>query len=224
MSSKSNRELGVLVNDYLTSKGLQTPTIAEKLAVSDEEKIAKIAPLVAQILETLGLDLSDDSLQDTPNRVAKMYVKEIYSGLVPDNFPKCTAIDNKMFQGEEVVLEKNLTMFSSCEHHLVTIQGKNVAVAYVPHSKVIGLSKLNRIVQYFAKRPQVEERLTHQIAHVIAFVTQSPDVLVYIDAEHFCVKQRGIGDTTSSTVTLAALGAFEGKDNPFRKEVLDSIR
>lgn len=222
--SKADRQLGVLVNEYLATKGLNTPTIAEKLAVSDDEKIAKIAPLVAEILETLGLDLTDDSLCDTPNRVAKMYVKEIYSGLVPDTFPKCTAIENKMFQDEEVVLEKNITLFSSCEHHLVTIQGKSVAVAYVPHKKVIGLSKLNRIVQYFAKRPQVQERLTHQIAHAISFVTDSPDVLVYIDAEHFCVKQRGVGDTSSSTTTLAALGSFAGKDNPFRKEVLDSLR
>lgn len=222
--SKVDAKLGHEVHKHLVSIGLETPMVEDRVAVPAEDKIKALEPLFEEILTVLGVDLTDDSMQDTPRRVAKMYVQELFSGLVPDNFPKCTAIENKMAKESEVVLVNDITMFSSCEHHLVTIQGKKVAVAYVPHDYVLGLSKINRIVEYFGKRPQVQERLTYQIAHAISYVTKSPDVLVYIDAEHFCVKQRGVRDTNSSTTTVAALGVFAGQANPFRKEVLDSIR
>jgi GTP cyclohydrolase IA len=220
--SKNNAELGKLVNDHLTSLGINTPTIAAALDVKREAKIKKIEKLTAQMLEVLGLDLTDDSLEETPMRVAKMYVDEIFSGLRNDTFPKCTTVENKFCNGDEYVLEKNITLFSDCEHHLRPIIGK-AHIAYIPGKKVLGLSKLNRITQYFAQRPQVQERLTQQIAHAIAFITDSKDVMVVIEAGHTCVSQRGIKDTNSTTSTACCLGVFGEHNSELRREVSADI-
>lgn len=208
MSDKSNKQLGVEVNEHLKSLGLHTPVVQEALDRPVEEKLEKIEHHMTKIMEVLGLDLTDDSLQDTPRRVAKMYVNEIFSGLVPDTFPKCTTVENKFSGEDDFVLEKNITLYSDCEHHIRPIIGV-AHVAYIPGKNVLGLSKLNRIVQYFAKRPQVQERLTQQIAEAIAYVTKSEDVVVRIEAKHLCVSQRGIKDTSSSTVTMTAKGRFQ---------------
>ena len=219
--SKNNPELGRAVNKHLDSLGINTPITAAVKADRDE-KINKITSLTADMLEVLGLDLTDDSLDETPLRVAKMYVDEIFSGLRYDTFPKCTTVENKFSSGDEFVLEKNITMYSDCEHHLRPIIGK-AHIAYIPGKKVLGLSKLNRVTQYFAQRPQVQERLTQQIAHAIAFITESEDVMVVVDAGHTCVSQRGIKDTNSTTVTATCLGTFGEPGGSLRKEVMANI-
>ena len=221
-SNKSNAELGKKVHEHLLSVGLETPTTNQVLADS-EEKIKQITPLFTQIMDTLGLDLTDDSLVDTPKRVAKMYVNEIFWGLDYNKFPKCTAIENKMEYNDSFVLERNVNVQSNCEHHFVVIDGL-ATVAYIPHKYVLGLSKLNRIVEFFSKRPQVQERLTEQICETISYITQSPDVAVYIDAKHFCVKSRGIQDTGSSTVTLSTRGLFAAPNSEIRREFLNIAR
>ena len=220
---KSDPELGRKVREHLISKGLETPIVESALQRPTEEKIEAIESLMVSVLNTLGLDLRDDSLIETPKRVAKMFVKELFWGLDPDKFPKCTAIENKMDYRNSFVLEKTITVHSSCEHHLVTIDGF-ATVAYIPRNKVLGLSKLNRIVQYFAKRPQVQERLTEQIAETISFIAETPDVAVYVDAVHYCVKSRGIQDVNSSTVTLATRGAFAAPESEVRREFLNIAR
>jgi GTP cyclohydrolase I len=219
---KSNAELGLKVHKHLVSKGLETP-ITDKVYGNNDEKIDAIVPHFRAIMETLGLDLADDSLEDTPKRVAKMYVNEIFWGLDYTKFPKCTAIDNKMDYKHSFVCEKNINVQSNCEHHFVVIDGF-ATVAYIPHKKVLGLSKLNRIVEFFAKRPQVQERLTEQIAETISFIAETPDVAVYIDAQHYCVKSRGIQDTGSSTVTLSTRGLFAEGDSEVRREFLNIAR
>lgn len=218
---KNDPELGMRVNAHLTKLGINTPMITQNL--SSEQQIEQLVPYVAGILTTLGLDLSDDSLEETPLRVAKMYVKEIFAGLKPENFPKCTTVENKFSHGDEFVCEKNITVFSDCEHHIRPIIGV-AHVAYIPKAKVLGLSKLNRIVQYFAQRPQVQERLTHQIAEALAFVVESDDVIVLVDAGHTCVSQRGIRDTKSSTATLAAKGVFAEHNSRLRQEFLANVK
>lgn len=219
---KTDAIQGRKVEAHLRELGIDTPVILEKVSVSPEEKIAKIKPHVTEILTLLGLDLSDDSLMETPDRVAKMYVAELFSGLDYHNFPKCTAIENKMQYGNSFVLEKGINLQSSCEHHLVTISSY-ATIAYIPKRKVLGLSKLNRIADFFGKRPQVQERLTKQICETISFITESDDVAVYIDGVHYCVKARGIRDQSSSTVTLAAKGVFE-TDPEIRREFLAIAR
>jgi GTP cyclohydrolase I len=219
--SKSNAELGRLVNEHLTKLGINTP-ITHAVTEDNDEKKRKIEALTKEMLEVLGLDLTDDSLEETPMRVAKMYVDEIFSGLRYDTFPKCTTVENKFCHGEEFVLEKNITLYSDCEHHLRPIIG-HAHVAYIPGEKVLGLSKLNRIVQYFSQRPQVQERLNQQIAHAIAYITGSQNVMVVIDAGHTCVSQRGIKDTQSTTVTATCLGVFGEHDSVLRREVMASI-
>ena len=219
--SKINPDLGREVNKYLDAKGINTPTT--DLVFEDREtKIAKIEDLTKQMLEVLGLDLTDDSLEETPMRVAKMYVDEIFSGLRYDTFPKCTTVENKFCNGDEFVLEKDITLYSDCEHHLRPIIGK-AHIAYIPGKKVLGLSKLNRITQYFAQRPQVQERLTQQIAEAIAYITDSNDVMVVVEAAHTCVSQRGIRDTNSSTSTACCLGTFSEHNSVLRREVISSI-
>ena len=218
---KANPELGVKVNAHLTEMGINTP-MTDKVLDGSEIKIAKVAELTKQMLEVLGLDLTDDSLEETPMRVAKMYVNEIFGGLRTDTFPKCTTVENKFCHNDEFVLEKNITLYSDCEHHLRPIIGK-AHIAYIPGKKVLGLSKLNRITQYFAQRPQVQERLNQQIAHAIAFITDSPDVMVVIEAAHTCVSQRGIKDTNSSTVTATCLGQFGEHLSGLRNEVMNNI-
>lgn len=186
--------------------GVETPLKQDAFQISDEEKKAKIALLFEEIMDVLGLDLNDDSLKGTPERVAKMYVDEIFSGLDPKNKPQIALFDNK-YQYDQMLVEKDITLYSNCEHHFVPIIGK-AHIAYISAGKVIGLSKLNRIVQYYAKRPQVQERLTNQIANELKSVLQTDDVAVIIDAKHLCVSSRGIKDDASATVTSYYGGAF----------------
>ena len=187
--------------------GLNTPMKVDAFAISDTEKKEKIAGLFSQIMNVLGMDLTDDSLKGSPKRVAKMYVDEIFSGLNPANKPAITLFDNK-YQYNQMLVEKNITFYSNCEHHFVPIIGK-AHVSYISSGKVIGLSKLNRIVQYFANRPQVQERLTNQIANELKTILNTEDVAVIIDAKHLCVSSRGIKDETSSTITSYYGGAFK---------------
>lgn len=220
---KSDPNLGKQVEKWLATKGLQTPTVEWYLHSADKDKIESIERNVRHTMIHLGLDLTDDSMKDTPLRVAKMYVKELFWGLNSDNFPKCTLVDNKFNYNNSFVMEQGITVSSTCEHHLVAIDGK-AAVAYIPGEKVLGLSKLNRIVQYFSRRPQVQERLTEQVAEAISFVTGSPDVAVFVDAAHFCVKTRGIQDANCSTTTLATRGRFATADSEVRREFLAIAR
>ncbi|CAH0536579.1 GTP cyclohydrolase I FolE [Vibrio marisflavi] len=212
-------ESATLVKQALERSGLETPMVEN--AYLPEEKKEKIQGHMREVLSLLGLDLNDDSLQDTPNRVAKMFVDEIFSGLDYQNFPKITVIENKM-NVNEMVRVKDITVTSTCEHHLVTIDGK-AAVAYIPRGKIIGLSKINRIVRFFAQRPQVQERMTQQILVALQTLLESDDVAVSIDATHYCVKSRGVMDATSVTTTTALGGIF--KSNPAtRHEFLHGIR
>jgi GTP cyclohydrolase I len=220
---KTDPVLGEQVRQHLLKVGLETPMIYDQVKAKSDKKIKTIAKHFTAIMEELGLDLTDDSLTDTPNRVAKMYVREIFYGLDYDSFPKCTRIENKMGQNNSFVLERNVNVQSNCEHHFVIIDGK-ATVAYIPRTTILGLSKLNRIVQFFSKRPQVQERLTEQIAETISFITGSPDVAVYIEGVHYCVKSRGIQDTTSSTMTLATRGVFAEERSELRREFLNSAR
>jgi len=192
-------------DDHLYT-GLKTPMKSNAFDISDTEKKEKISVLFAEIMSVMGLDLTDDSLKGTPERVAKMYIDEIFSGLNPANKPKVALFDNK-YQYNQMLVEKNITFYSNCEHHFVPIIGK-AHVAYISSGKVIGLSKLNRIVQYYAKRPQVQERLTNQIAEELKTALQTENIAVIIDAKHLCVSSRGIEDETSSTVTSYFGGAF----------------
>ncbi|RNE76186.1 GTP cyclohydrolase I FolE [Vibrio cholerae] len=196
-------ESAKLVKDALERRGLETP-MQPNLATPAEKK-EKIEQHMREILNLLGLDLTDDSLEETPQRIAKMYVDEIFSGLDYANFPKITVIENKM-KVSEMVKVKDITLTSTCEHHLVTIDG-TAAVAYIPRGKIIGLSKINRIVRFFAQRPQVQERMTQQILVALQTLLESDDVAVTIDATHYCVKSRGVMDATSVTTTTA-LGGF----------------
>lgn len=193
-------------DDHLYT-GLETPLRADAFEQSDAEKKEQIAELFEQIMHVMGLDLSDDSLRGTPMRVAKMYIEEIFSGLNPANKPMVALFDNKYEYGQMLV-EKNITFYSNCEHHFVPIIGQ-AHVAYISSGKVIGLSKLNRIVQYYAKRPQVQERLTNQIGAELQSILETEDVAVIIDAKHLCVSSRGIKDDTSATVTSFYGGQFE---------------
>lgn len=193
----------------------ETPLRPDAFELSDKEKISRISHHFTQIMETLGLDLTDDSLKGTPLRVAKMYVKEIFRGLNPENKPEVALFENS-YRYKQMLVEKNITLYSNCEHHFVPIIGK-AHVAYISSGKVIGLSKLNRIVQYYSQRPQVQERLTMQIANELKAILETDDVAVVIDAVHLCVSSRGIKDVTSSTVTSEYSGKFleEGTRNEF---------
>lgn len=196
-----------------------TPMRQDAFEMSDGEKMAKIELLFTEIMETLGLDLTDDSLRGTPKRVAKMYVKEVFSGLNPANKPQATLFENK-YKYDQMLVEKDVTFYSHCEHHFVPIYGK-AHVAYISSGKVIGLSKINRIVQYFAKRPQVQERLTVQIGKELRKILQTEDVAVVIDATHLCVASRGVNDTNSMTGTAYFSGKF--KENQTKNEFLNYI-
>jgi len=202
----SSSEIG---DDHLYT-GLETPMKADAFKLNDNEKKERIAILFEEIMDVIGLDLTDDSLQGTPKRVAKMYIDEIFSGLNPANKPKVALFDNK-YQYNQMLVEKNITFYSNCEHHFVPIIGK-AHVAYISSGKVIGLSKLNRIVQYYAKRPQVQERLTNQIAEELKSILKTDDVAVIIDAKHLCVSSRGIKDDTSATVTSYYGGQFNNTE------------
>ncbi|MEN1785211.1 MAG: GTP cyclohydrolase I FolE [Bacteroidota bacterium] len=193
-------------DDHLYT-GLETPMKKDAFVLSDDQKKERIAALFGEIMDVMGLDLTDDSLKGTPSRVAKMYIDEIYSGLNPENKPKVALFENK-YQYNQMLVEKDISFYSNCEHHFVPIIGK-AHVAYISSGKVIGLSKLNRIVQYYAKRPQVQERLTNQIASELQQVLETESVAVIIDAKHLCVSSRGIKDDTSATVTSFYGGHFK---------------
>lgn len=184
----------------------KTPIRPNAFDLSDDEKIKIIEKNVEEILHTLGMDLEDDSIKKTPHRVAKMYVKEIFSGLNPKNKPSVTLFENK-YRYSQMLVEKDIALFSTCEHHLVPIHGK-AHVAYISNGEVIGLSKINRIVKYYSKRPQVQERLTRQIAAELRETLKTDDVAVVIDASHMCVAARGVEDINSSTVTADLSGQF----------------
>lgn len=198
---------------------IKTPVRADVNKMSDDQKMKYIAEKTKDILDILGLDLEDDSLSGTPRRVAKMFVKEIFKGLNPNNLPKLSAFDNKYKYGEMLV-ERDISVFSTCEHHLLPIIGK-AHVAYISNGKVLGLSKINRIVDYFARRPQVQERLTVQIVKAMQEALNTEDVACIIDAKHMCLVSRGIKDITSSTLTAEYAGKF--KDPQVRKEFLSYI-
>ncbi|MFS1436478.1 GTP cyclohydrolase I FolE [Shewanella sp. 10N.286.48.A6] len=201
-------EAALKVKAALTEQGLETPMLPQTYTA--EERKQKIEHHMKEILTLMSLDLSDDSLMDTPRRIAKMYVDEIFSGLDYQNFPKITVIDNKMGV-DEMVRVQDISLTSTCEHHLVTIDGY-ATVAYLPRTKIIGLSKINRIVRFFAQRPQVQERLTQQVLVALQTLLETKDVAVKMDAVHYCVKSRGVMDSTSSTTTTALGGIF--KSNP----------
>jgi GTP cyclohydrolase I len=205
--TKCDPELGLKVHEHLVKVGVETPIKETGQLIDRKGKIDVIESLFTDIMKTLGLDLTDDSLIETPKRVAKMYVNEIFWGLDYEAFPKCTTVDNKMHYNEMVV-ERNVNVQSNCEHHFVVIDGL-ATVAYVPKQRVLGLSKINRIVEYFSKRPQIQERLTEQIFHTLQFILDTEDVAVLIDAQHYCVKSRGVEDTGSSTVTVRLGGGFK---------------
>ena len=216
--TKTNPALGRRVHEHLISVGVETPVIDNGL--SRKEKIDKIEKHFDEIVTILGLDLKDDSLIDTPKRVAKMYVNEIFWGLDYDAFPKATVVENKM-DYNEMIVERNISVQSNCEHHFVVIDGL-ATVAYVPEKNVLGLSKINRIVEYFCKRPQIQERLTEQIYHALSYILETDNVAVMIDAQHYCVKSRGVEDTGSSTITSRLGGNF--KNHPeVRAEFLSLI-
>jgi GTP cyclohydrolase I len=201
------------------SASAETPLRQDAFDVDDDEKIVRIEKHFREIMHILGLDLNDDSLKGTPHRVAKMYVKEAFSGLNPKNRPHARLFENR-YNYDQMLVEKDITFFSHCEHHFVPIYGK-VHVAYFSSGKVIGLSKINRIVQYFSKRPQVQERLTVQIGKEIERVLHTADVGVVIDANHMCVASRGVGDTNSKTGTAYFSGKF--REENFKREFLNYI-
>ena len=205
-NNKLNGYTDIEIGDDHLYTGLNTPLKKDAFAISDEEKKNKISILFEEIMDVMGLDLTDDSLKGTPDRVAKMYIDEIFSGLNPRNKPKIALFENK-YQYNQMLVEKNITLYSNCEHHFVPIIGK-AHVAYISSGKVIGLSKLNRIVQYYSKRPQVQERLTNQIGEELKNTLNTEDVAVIIDAKHLCVSSRGIKDESSATVTSYYSGAF----------------
>jgi len=211
-----NDEIG---NNHITSNE-QTPLRKDAFEKTDEEKIEIIKKDVEHILITLGMDLSDDSLKGTPNRVAKMFVKELFGGLNPNKKPSSSTFDNK-YKYNEMLVEKNITVYSTCEHHLLPIVGR-AHVAYISNGTVVGLSKMNRIVDYYSKRPQVQERLTIQIVKELQKVLNTDDVACVIDAKHLCVNSRGIRDIESSTVTAEFGGKF--KNEITRREFLEYLK
>lgn len=217
-NGKKIEDLDKYADDHVGSSAV-TPLRGDAFEISDEEKIKRIQGSVRDILETLGMDLTDDSLQGTPRRVAKAFVNEIFSGLNPENRPKLSTFENNYKYGEMLV-EKNIVLYTTCEHHLLPIIGR-AHVAYISKGNVIGLSKMNRIVDYFAKRPQVQERLTMQVVQALQEALGTEDVACVIDAKHLCVNSRGVRDIASSTVTSEFGGKFKEQDT--KREFLDYI-
>jgi GTP cyclohydrolase IA len=215
-----NEEFADEIGNNHIATNEQTPLRKDAFEKTDEEKIELIKKDVEHILLTLGMDLSDDSLKGTPNRVAKMFVKEIFGGLNPNKKPSSSTFDNK-YKYNEMLVEKNITVYSTCEHHLLPIVGR-AHIAYISNGTVVGLSKMNRVVDYFAKRPQVQERLTIQIVKELQKVLNTENVACIIDAKHLCVNSRGIRDIESSTVTAEFGGKF--KEDVVRREFLDYIK
>jgi len=224
--TKTDPELGRKVHAHLRSLGLETPVIDSKLNVDAKDKIESIEKHMTKILETMGMDLSDDSLIETPKRVAKMMVLEQGWGLKPENFPKCTVVDNKM-NYDEMVVEK-CSVNSICEHHWIffgSIHSPELGawIAYIPKKKVVGLSKLGRVMEYFSARPQIQERLTQQVLETLKFILETEDVAVVIKAQHFCVLTRGVEDAQANTITSALSGSFK-TDLQTRSEFMAHIR
>ncbi len=220
LNHKINNERIEEIGENHIGTSAKTPLHADTFSISDKEKIEKIQESVKDILTTLGMDLEDDSLKGTPKRVAKAFVNEIFMGLNPKNMPKASTFENNYNYGEMLV-EKNIVVYSTCEHHLLPIVGR-AHVAYISDGKVIGLSKMNRIVDYFSKRPQVQERLTMQIVQALQKALGTQDVACVIDAKHLCVNSRGIKDIESSTVTAEFGGKFKVKDT--KREFLDYLK
>lgn len=216
----NNEEFQDEIGNNHISSSAKNPVREDAFDISDDEKIDRIKKDVQNILLTLGMDLTDDSLKGTPNRVAKMFVKEIFGGLNPDKKPNASTFENSYKYGEMLV-EKNITVYSTCEHHLLPIIGR-AHVAYISNGRVVGLSKINRIVEYYSKRPQVQERLTMQIVQELQKALGTPDVACIIDAKHLCVNSRGIKDIESSTVTSEFGGKF--KEEQTRRELLEYIK
>lgn len=216
--TKTDSDLGRRVHEHLIKCGVETPTVDN--GIDRKDKIDIIERHFTEIMKTMGLDLGDDSLMDTPKRVAKMYINEIFWGLDYDAFPKCTTVDNKM-EYDEMVVERNVNVQSNCEHHFVIIDGK-ATVGYIPKQKVLGLSKINRIVEYFSKRPQIQERLTEQIYFALQYILETDNIAVVIDAQHYCVKSRGVEDVGSSTVTSKLGGVFK-TDPAVRAEFMNIV-
>jgi|TARA_B110000444_G_scaffold47196_1_gene43048 GTP cyclohydrolase IA len=212
---KTDRELGKRVQEYLIANGVETPILESKL--NESEKIDLIKDNMETVIDVLGLDRQDDSIGGTADRVAKMYVSELCFGLSYNRFPKITTFDNKM-KYDQMVIQKDITFHSLCEHHFVNFNGM-AQVAYIPKDKVIGLSKLNRVVNFFARRPQVQERLNEQIYYALQYVLGTDDIAVLMDAEHLCVKSRGIGDQQSGMTTSKLGGAFF-EDGRLRNEFM----
>ncbi|CAM1339661.1 GTP cyclohydrolase I FolE [Tenacibaculum sp. L6] len=219
-SNKMNDDRIDEIGENHIGTSAKTPLRADAFDISDKEKIEKIQESVREILETLGMDLTDDSMKGTPKRVAKAFVNELFMGLNPENKPEPSTFDNTYKYGEMLV-EKNIIVYSTCEHHLLPIIGR-AHVAYISNGKVIGLSKMNRIVEYYAKRPQVQERLTMQVVQAMQEALGTQDVACVIDAKHLCVNSRGIKDIESSTVTAEFGGAFKNKET--KREFLDYIK
>lgn len=216
---KTSPELGEQVHKHLLELGVETPMTESEVTDEDKRKVIKNA--VTDIMTVLGLDLSDDSLAETPNRISKMYVDELYAGLDYENFPKITTIENKM-EYDTMLLERHIAVKSTCEHHFVAFMGE-AFIAYIPNEKVIGLSKINRIVEFFSRRPQVQERLTEQIFHTLCYLLETENVAVVIKASHFCVKLRGVEDVNSDTITSRLGGAFYEKEK-LRDEFYQAIK
>ena len=220
MGLKNNIETFDTIGDNHVGTSSETPMRSDAFKLSEDEKITLIKEDVQHIMETLGLDLTDDSLKGTPNRVAKMFVNEIFGGLDPTKKPKASTFENK-YQYGEMLVEKNITLYSTCEHHFLPIVGR-AHVAYISNGTVVGLSKMNRIVDHFSKRPQVQERLTIQIVKELQNVLNTKDVACVIDAKHLCVNSRGIRDIESSTVTSEFGGKFKEKET--KREFLNYIQ
>lgn len=216
---KTSPELGEQIHKHLLELGIETPMLDS--VVDDEDKRKVIKNSVTDIMKVLGLDLSDDSLAETPKRISKMFVDEIYAGLDYENFPKITTIENKM-EYNTMLLERHIAVKSTCEHHFVAFMGE-AFVAYIPNEKVIGLSKINRIVEFFSRRPQVQERLTEQIFHTLCYLLETDNVAVVIKAAHLCVKLRGVEDVNSDTITSRLGGAFLEKEK-LRDEFYQAIK
>lgn len=215
---KTDPELGLQVHEHLVKCGVETPITANKL--DRKQKIDEIERLYTEIMKTLGMDMSDDSLVETPKRVAKMLITETLWGLDFEAFPKCTTVENKMHY-DEMVIEKNITVQSMCEHHILPIVGK-ATVAYIPKNRVLGLSKIPRVVEYFSRRPQIQERLTEQVYHALSYILDTDNIAVVIDASHLCVSSRGVEDTSASTITSKLGGIFK-TDSAARAEFMRMV-
>lgn len=218
--TKTDPILGEKIHQHLVSCGVETPTNKVKLFSDNKKKIDTLENHFSAIWETMGLDLTDDSLAETPKRMAKMWVLETMWGLLPENFPKCTTVLNKM-NYDEMVVETNINVPSLCEHHGVVIDGL-ATVGYIPKDRVLGLSKIPRIVEYFSRRPQIQERLTEQVFHSLQYILGTDDIAVVINAVHYCVKSRGVEDANSRTITSKLGGAF--KEPEVRSEFMGLSR